>query len=139
MGNREIKFRAWEKELEEMIPAENIAGFKLEPIDGNNNHDRILYYSLLNKIGRGGYCWEKLNSEFYELMQFTGLKDNNGMGNICLFEGDIISLSGELIGNKYENEDLLKEKTNLLITEMGCRAWRSTEQEAVKRGFNYAE
>ena len=64
--------------------------------------------------------------------QYTGLKDKNN--NICIFEGDILSLSGILIGNKYENEGLLKDGTNLLIDGLCTKEWLSTYQEAIKRG-----
>ena len=71
------------------------------------------------------------------LGQFTGLKDKHGV--VDIYEGDIVSLEGTKIGNKYENEDLLKEKTNLLIEGMGTAAWHHTEQEARERGCKYAK
>lgn len=69
--------------------------------------------------------------------QCTGLKDKNGL--TLLYEGDIINNEGIKIGNCYENQDLLKETTNFIIKGMGTKKWRSSEQEAIKRGCYYAE
>lgn len=64
--------------------------------------------------------------------QYTGLKDKNS--NARIFDGDLLSLSGTLIGNQYENEDLLKDRTNLLIEGLCTKEWIGTYQEAIKRG-----
>ncbi|MCM1003601.1 MAG: YopX family protein [Candidatus Gastranaerophilales bacterium] len=71
------------------------------------------------------------------IVQCTGLKDKNGVN--LLFEYDIINKDGIKIGNCYENEELLKDTTNFIIKGMGTKEWRSTEQEAIKRGCYYAE
>ena len=69
--------------------------------------------------------------------QYTGLKDK--INNTCIYEGDILSLDGNIIGNKYENKDLLKSKTNLLIEGIFTKKWYSTYKEAIKRGCYDAE
>lgn len=65
MNNREIKFRAWEKELKQMIPIFSI-DFEAKMV----NRDRA--WRLFNEI---------------KLLQFTGLKDKNGKE---IYEWDVI-------------------------------------------------
>jgi len=122
---REIKFRAWEKNLKEMIPVYDI--------------DLVLRQINTDTV------WRKFDE--IELMQYTGLKDSNGkeiyVGDICLcdrnindqsdkrrfiveFQGGSYFLDSreeriylhdldetqeliEVIGNIYENSELLEE------------------------------
>ena len=69
--------------------------------------------------------------------QYTGLTDKNGLTKI--FEYDIIDANGRKVGNYYENSNLLKDGTCILVAKMGTKEWSRSEQEAVKRGCKYAE
>jgi len=136
---REIKFRAWDKEKKEMV-----YGVWISP-DGepaiNEGHDR--WYPL-----------EKL------AMQYTGLKDKNGKE---IWEGDIVRelkdswievvewddmdsgfkpfndhrevpIAFEIIGNIYENPELINE-----VTEEERFGWTTNKKTRPKMLDEWAE
>jgi len=70
------------------------------------------------------------------VVEFTGLEDKNGSGLTEVYEGDIISIDGTLKGNIYETN---KEATDIIIPQLGTKAWHSTYKEAVVRGYDYSE
>lgn len=70
--------------------------------------------------------------------QFTGLTDKNDPPHE-VYEGDIISPDGKVIGNEHENRDLLQDEANLLVQGFGTGDWIATYAEAVERGCNDAK
>lgn len=129
--NREIKFRAWDETIEEMLPV-----IELQWRDGEISGYRV--GDTTGSIGTYNAALPDIH-----LMQYTGLKDKNGKE---IYEGDILSgsqlrvvewfahgwrvkvrtpkgdrwydpfrkcdeigdqLTSEVIGNIYENPDLL--------------------------------
>lgn len=124
---REIKFRAWFPETKVMIVFDDY-GINLE-------------YGILGwKTTHPDYDGiANLPDDYDEAihMQYTGLKDKNGL--VEIYEGDIIGVDGQKKGNVYENKNLVEEKTNLIIEGLGTASWEATNKEALARGCKYAE
>lgn len=85
MKQRQIKFRAWNPAMNEMIMPEMLF-INTESDDGTCS----LYSTILNL------------QENFELMQFTGLSDKNG---VEIFEGDIVKYRVKRFADGDEEPD----------------------------------
>jgi len=119
---REIKFRAWDKKGNNMV-------FPLFPKHIQYAEDYTGFAS--GRIDDGVF------EDSFEIMQYTGLKDKNGVAEI--YEGDIIDVEGIIKGNIYESPQIYKKGIDCLIEGMGTEKWRNTESVAMGLGCKYAK
>lgn len=87
--SREIKFRAWDKQRKEWV--KQTGNPYIFPFEGR--------VSMKCWGDSTGHISDIDYSEFYELQQFTGLKDKNGNQ---IYEGDIVAgWNGTIVGSVF--------------------------------------
>jgi uncharacterized phage protein (TIGR01671 family) len=105
---REIKFRAWDKSEKRMLY--------------RGIFDRNWYATPYNDEG-GCHCIKGIMPEdrhWMELMQYTGLKDKNG---VEIYEGDIVRFWDEDL-RRVRNERVYFENGSFCVNgRMGSKEW----------------
>lgn len=131
---RSIKFRAWDKEKKYMV-YDNDTEWNPRSYPVWVSHKGIVYCTRLEfKPGEGNFEFDAYHWENVEIMQYTGLGDKNGKDvaeqdiyrfiqgktlvvpymtdHVAWYEflGKFFKFNGEVIGNIYENPELLQIK-----------------------------
>lgn len=121
-------------------PSADAARLKFRAWDPFNKRMYKNPFVVFDEYGAEAYDdhreWEDCIRRGSVLMQWTGLKDKNGLTDI--YEGDIIDETGFVKGNIYESPGLIEIQNHLLIEGMGSKKWATAEQEALGRGCRYA-
>ena len=102
--NREIKFRAWDKRFKKMDYASPMAILNIE----DNDHEIMQYTGLKDKNGKEIYEGDIVTDGVGKYKIIYDLK-LAGYQPYCIFRDDPENYC-EIIGNSYENPELLEKK-----------------------------
>lgn len=106
---REIKFRAWDFNLKEMIDVDDIQFYRGDDVEVNGIKLKPKPRSEHPTIINTRSAWRIADGQDVVLMQFTGLLDKNGKE---IYEGDIVETSV----NKKRWEVLQKDYSYMFAT-----------------------
>lgn len=123
---REIKFRAWDNHVKEMIYEDNILHYGVSPSRATRRDNRFVievlmqYTGLKDKNGKEIYEGDILGREERDSFESEPYWDTcevkwhrsawyaDFWGNENLLMDDYYSSTGQIIGNIYENPELVK-------------------------------
>jgi hypothetical protein len=110
---REIKFRAWDKLNKKMLDDADLWEWSYETVFRSCDHECILmqFTGLKDKNGKEIYEGDILGDGIVVEVQFHDGKFVGVQSNKKYSLGDCCGNYGRILGNIYENPELLKSRT----------------------------